>query len=306
LRRALTSLAASALLAAPATVAVAFGGSLFPASASAAARPAAAVLPRVAGGFGHTPSIAFPPSRPPTSLVSRVLHAGHGPTVRSGDLVSVAYTGQIWRGKVFDSTFLAKFGHRSPFVTPIGEGKVVKGWDDGLPGARVGSRVLLVIPPKWGYGSAGAPSAGITGSDTLVFVVDVLASWGKGASSGGRQSMSATRGGVTVSGALDRVPHVHVPSSARPPKHESRSVLVRGSGARVGAGTVVFEEYVTDWRGKTLASTWSQSAPQSYAVTASNDPFAGIPVGSRVLFLEPKTSQGGPYVVVVDLVADIA
>lgn len=57
----------------------------------------------------------------------------------------------------------------------IGEGQVIKGWDTGLVGQTVGSRVLLVIPPAGGYGSAGASKAGVNGTDTLVFVVDILA-----------------------------------------------------------------------------------------------------------------------------------
>ena len=58
--------------------------------------------------------------------------------------------------------------------TVIGEGEVIKGWDQGLVGQKVGSRVMLVIPPDDGYGTSGNTSAGIKGSDTLVFVVDIL------------------------------------------------------------------------------------------------------------------------------------
>ena len=57
----------------------------------------------------------------------------------------------------------------------IGAGQVIKGWDTGLVGQTVGSRVLLVVPPADGYGSAGSAQAGINGTDTLVFVVDILA-----------------------------------------------------------------------------------------------------------------------------------
>ena len=51
---------------------------------------------------------------------------------------------------------------------------MITGWDTGLAGQTVGSRVMLVIPPKDGYGSNGASQAGITGTDTLVFVVDII------------------------------------------------------------------------------------------------------------------------------------
>jgi peptidylprolyl isomerase len=62
---------------------------------------------------------------------------------------------------------------------PIGVGAVIGGWDDGLVGQQVGSRVLLSIPPHLGYGPRGMPAAGIRGADTLVFVVDILGTTGR-------------------------------------------------------------------------------------------------------------------------------
>ena len=56
----------------------------------------------------------------------------------------------------------------------IGKGSVIAGWDEGLVGQTVGSQVLLVVPPDKGYGAAGNTDAGIKGTDTLVFVVDIL------------------------------------------------------------------------------------------------------------------------------------
>jgi peptidylprolyl isomerase len=77
----------------------------------------------------------------------------------------------IWKtNKTFDSSW----SRSSPFAFNIGAGQVVKGWDQGLVGKTVGSRVMLVIPPAYGYGSAGASQAGISGTDTLVFVVDII------------------------------------------------------------------------------------------------------------------------------------
>jgi FKBP-type peptidyl-prolyl cis-trans isomerase len=108
----------------------------------------------------------------PKALQVKTLITGTGAKVKSGQDLAVQYTGVIWRtGKVFDSSW----SRNQPFTTVIGEGQVIKGWDTGLVGQTVGSRVLLVIPPAEGYGSAGASSAGIKGTDTLVFVVDILA-----------------------------------------------------------------------------------------------------------------------------------
>ncbi len=78
--------------------------------------------------------------------------------------------GQVWDGNVFDNSY----DRGAPLSFQIGVGMVIRGWDEGLIGQRVGSRVLLSIPSDYGYGSRGVPQAGIRGGDTLVFVTDIL------------------------------------------------------------------------------------------------------------------------------------
>jgi FKBP-type peptidyl-prolyl cis-trans isomerase len=109
---------------------------------------------------------------PPKTLQVKTLVKGTGPKVTKGQDIAVQYNGLIWRtGKSFQSSWTTG----TPFTTEIGEGQVIPGWDTGLVGQTVGSRVLLVIPPADGYGSAGQSTVGIKGTDTLVFVVDILA-----------------------------------------------------------------------------------------------------------------------------------
>ena len=119
------------------------------------------------------PTITVPSgAAAPTQLVVQPLIKGDGPVVKSGQTVSVQYTGVIWdTGKQFDSSW----DRGSPFETAIGTQSVIAGWDEGIVGQTVGSQVLLVVPPDKGYGAAGQSSAGIKGTDTLVFVVDILA-----------------------------------------------------------------------------------------------------------------------------------
>jgi FKBP-type peptidyl-prolyl cis-trans isomerase len=119
------------------------------------------------------PTITIPSAAtPPGTLQVRPLIKGTGAVVKKGQDIAVQYTGVIWRtGQVFDSSW----ARNAPFTTVIGGGQVIKGWDAGLVGQRVGSRVLLVIPPADGYGSSGSSQVGITGTDTLVFAVDILA-----------------------------------------------------------------------------------------------------------------------------------
>jgi peptidylprolyl isomerase len=100
--------------------------------------------------------------------------AGNGPPVESGQSVKAQYVGVKWAdGSQIDSTW----DRGSTVEMSIGTGQVIPGFDRGLVGVTAGSRVLLVVPPKDGYGEAGVPAAGITATDTLVFVVDVLASY---------------------------------------------------------------------------------------------------------------------------------
>jgi FKBP-type peptidyl-prolyl cis-trans isomerase len=132
-------------------------------------------LPTVTTAMGKAPVITIPASTAPKALQVKTLIKGTGPKVKSSQEVMVQYTGVIWRTKkVFDSSWTRK----QPYTTQIGVGQVIKGWDTGLVGQPVGSRVMLVIPPADGYGSTGSSSAGIKGTDTLVFVVDIIAAVG--------------------------------------------------------------------------------------------------------------------------------
>jgi peptidylprolyl isomerase len=297
-RRVTAVLLATALLSA---------GTVILASASGASSTA---LPTVSGGFGTSPTIHFPSSQPPTTLVTKVLYKGSGPVVDKGELVAVNYTGQIWRGKVFDSTFQKQFDHQALFGAPLASGGVITGWIDGLAGTRVGSRVLLVIPPSDGYGSAGQSGAGITGTDTIVFVVDEVAAYTARASADPHASIETlSHAGVRVSGALGKVPTITIAKSARQPSSQVTVVLAKGHGPKVKAGLVVFQSKIVEWSGAVVQSSWQQGTPSGNDVGLASEPSAlnaliGIPIGSRVLVELPKTSSGGPYAGVVDIVAE--
>jgi peptidylprolyl isomerase len=131
-------------------------------------------LPTVTATTGSAPVVKIPSTgTPPTTLVTKTLIKGSGPAVSKGQYVVAQYVGVIWRtGKVFD----ASWTRGQPFGFTLGAtpSQVITGWDMGLVGQTVGSRVLLVIPPADGYGKTGSTQAGIKGTDTLVFVVDLL------------------------------------------------------------------------------------------------------------------------------------
>ncbi|HST80732.1 MAG TPA: FKBP-type peptidyl-prolyl cis-trans isomerase [Kineosporiaceae bacterium] len=140
-------------------------------AAGTAVKPKAG-LPTVAlDSATGKPTITIPKTAAPSSLVVQPLITGKGAKVTKGQTITVHYTGLIWASsKEFDSSWTTN----KPASFPIGTGGVIPGWDKGLVGQTVGSQVLLVIPPADGYGTTGQSSAGITGTDTLVFVVDIL------------------------------------------------------------------------------------------------------------------------------------
>lgn len=132
-------------------------------------------LPSVKVQDGKPATITIPKGqKPPKDTVSQLLVDGSGPKVKAGQTIRVTYTGALWKnGKVFDSSANSPQGY---FETVIGQKQVITAWDKELVGKNVGSRVLLVVPPKDGYGAAGSPPK-ISGTDTLVFVVDILAAY---------------------------------------------------------------------------------------------------------------------------------
>lgn len=132
-------------------------------------------LPTVKVTEGKPATITIPKGqKPPAKTVGQLLIEGEGAEVKAGQRIRVTYTGALWKdGKNFDSSANSPEGY---FETVIGQGQVISAWDTQLVGKKVGSRLLLVVPPKDGYGAAGSPPK-ISGTDTLVFVVDILAAY---------------------------------------------------------------------------------------------------------------------------------
>lgn len=103
-----------------------------------------------------------------------ILKEGTGAVAKAGDTVAMNYTGTLDDGTVFDSNVDPKFGHLEGFVFPLGEGKVIKGWDAGVEGMKVGEKRKLVIASDYAYGASGAGGV-IPPNATLTFEVELLA-----------------------------------------------------------------------------------------------------------------------------------
>lgn len=94
---------------------------------------------------------------------------GQGAEAKSGDTVTVNYLGTLLDGTKFDSSY----DRNAPFTTQIGVGQVIKGWDEGIVGMKVGGKRKLIIPPDLGYGAQGAGDS-IPPNSTLIFEVEFL------------------------------------------------------------------------------------------------------------------------------------
>ncbi len=264
-------------------------------------------LPAVSGAYGTKPKLTFPKEKPSATLQTKVLSTGTGPVVQDKQLLVVDYLGQIWNGKVFDNSY----DRKAPFGTPIGVNQVIKGWDKGLVGKRVGSRVLLSVPPSDGYGSSGNSGAGIKGTDTIVFVIDLISVY-SGSAHGDLKAVkqNVATGPITVTGALGARPTIKVAKGAAQPKAAAAVILYKAKGAAVKTGLVVLQYEAVYYTGEFLESTYKTGYPQAtlVGVTGQSNPFSaivGAPIGSRVLIVTPvqTSTTTTSAAIVADIVA---
>jgi peptidylprolyl isomerase len=114
------------------------------------------------------PKVAIPSGAPPKNLVVKDLIKGTGPAATAGSTVNVQYVGELYKGgKQFDASW--NDGSGQPVSLPLSG--VIKGWQQGIPGMKVGGRRELIIPPSLGYGSTAQSK--IPANSTLVFVIDL-------------------------------------------------------------------------------------------------------------------------------------
>jgi len=125
-------------------------------------------LPTITRNAAGAPIPSFEGAQIPQGLAVDVLEAGTGDPVREGQSITVHYSGWLWDGREFDSSW----GRGEPISFVIARGSLIDGWVDGIVGQPVGSKLLLVVPPEKGYGARAVGP--IPPSSTLVFAVDVL------------------------------------------------------------------------------------------------------------------------------------
>jgi peptidylprolyl isomerase len=283
-----------------AAVAVAGCGS---SGSSASSNPNSAVS--VSGAFGKSPTVKIPAKKATSKLTITTPITGSGPALASGDDVLANLAIYVWSGKthkMLDSTFTS-----IPQILPAKVG--LTGLADAVKGKKIGSRVLAVVPPKYAYGATGNSQLGVTGTDTTVWVIDLIKEFSPTAGATGKQISSGGGSLPSVKATPGTAPVITIPKNSPPSKLVSK-VLIKGSGPALATGQTVVAQYVAvNWRTKKVFnSTWpSGGAPSA---TATGTPFSfqlagtgvipgfikgltGVPVGSRVMVVIPPADGYG-------------
>ncbi|WP_406056832.1 FKBP-type peptidyl-prolyl cis-trans isomerase [Streptomyces sp. NBC_01077] len=254
-------------------------------------------LPAITAGakFGEKPTLAKGEGAPPKELKVNVISEGKGPVTKKGDALQVNYLGQAW-----DSTtpFDNSFDRGQPFDLTLGAGQVIKGWDQGLEGQKVGSRIEIGIPPELGYGAQG--QGDIKPNATLVFVVDILKSVTIPKSATGtpvaQDNKDLPKVGTNTDG---KAPTLTVPKTDPPTKLVSNYVLEADGEAVKATDTVVVNYVAALWKdGKVFDSTYTTGKPANFPLAqltlkGLKDGLVGKKVGSRVLIVAPPSEAFG-------------
>jgi FKBP-type peptidyl-prolyl cis-trans isomerase len=260
-----------------------------------AASPNASVT--ATGTFGKAPAVKIPAKKAGSNLYVKTEVQGSGTALASTNAFLGNYVVYIWSGathKLALSTYTA-----TPQVL---SGKLLPGLTTALEGKKMGSRVLAVLPPKYGYGTAGNSQVGVTGADTLVFVVDMIKAYAGTASASGTQVSNGGGSLPTVTPKANSAPTVKIPTTTPPSKLVVKT-LIKGSGAPLAKGQEVVTQYVgLNWRTRAIFdSSWSRGSPFGFEIGASpaqiisgwDQGLIGVPVGSRVMLVVPPKEGYG-------------
>jgi len=249
------------------------------------------------GSFGQLPKVSIPKAKAGSNLAVKTLIQGTGPALTKSDTLAANYVVYSWDG-TSSSQKASTFGVSPTLIA----GQTLPGLETALIGKKVGSRILAVIPPAQGFGTSGNPQAGITGTTTLVFVVDLLKAYADTASASGTQVSNGGGTLPTVTAKAGTAPTLTFPSSS-PPSGLVTTTLVKGSGPQVVKGDYVIAQYVGYiWRTKkTFGSSWSSGSPFGFVIGASPEQvipgwdkgLVGQTVGSRVMLSIPPAEGYG-------------
>ncbi|MEU5344535.1 MULTISPECIES: FKBP-type peptidyl-prolyl cis-trans isomerase [unclassified Streptomyces] len=273
------------------------------ASSAGAPKPvdSASPMPEVKGAFGKKATIEVPKGDPSDKFVVHAVSEGDGAVVKKDDLVSMNFTGKVWKsGKDLGSTYQEG---GAPQLVTAGSDTVIPAFSKALVGQKEGSRVLVVAPPAAGFGSQGNQQAGVSGTDTLVFALDV----GDVVPKKVEGKQAAIPSDLPQIKADDEAPAtISVPKNDPPAKLVDK-VLIQGKGAEVKSGKSVTMQYSgAAWeinKGKEKAtlfdSSWKSGQPfstvigQGQVIPGWDKGIVGKHVGDRVLLVIPAAQAYG-------------
>jgi len=256
---------------------------------------------KVTGSFNTTPTVTIPTEQASSNLVISKPVQGSGAVLKAGNAALANLVLYKWTGTthtLLDSTYSS-----GPQIIPSQSD--LSGITTALKGARMGSRLVVVLPPKYGYGASGNSNLGVTGKDTLVWVIDLLQQYSANQAASGSQVSSGGGTLPSVTAKTGEAPAVTIPKNS-PPSNLSVTTLIKGSGPKLATGDTVVTQYVGYiWRtGDVFGSTWPsssqpQGAPFSFqlggdVLTGFNDGLTGVTVGSRVMLVIPPSDGYGP------------
>ena len=266
-------------------------------SSSSSASAAANSSVTATGAFGHAPKVTIPKAKAGSQLTVRTLIQGTGATMTRSDALAANYVVYAW-----DGTTSAQRGGTFGSVPVLIPSRTLPGLETALIGKKVGSRVLAVIPPAQGFGTSGNSQAGVTGTTTLVFVIDLLKVYPDTASASGTQESTGGGSLPTVSAKSGSAPTMTFPSSG-PPRALVTKTLVKGNGPKVAKGEYVIAQYAGYiWRTKKVfGSSWSSGSPFGFVLGATPEQvipgwdkgLVGQTVGSRVMLSIPPAQGYG-------------
>lgn len=257
-------------------------------------------LPAITFSSDGLPTMATVASDAPTVITVKTLDTGDGTVVALGDYVKVDYAGFLWSdGTQFDSSY--DTGEPASFSL----NQVVDGWRYGLAGTTVGDRVLVVVPPDYGYGDEESES--IPAGSTLVFVVDILdtTTVTTEALTAATPTQATLPAGLTVTGDLGQEPTLAFAADAAEPTEEQTIVLAEGAGAAITETDTLLYHVVAGYWGGETSSSWPSSYQQ---VDSGGGPETiGKRVGSRLLLLYPADEESGTaaQALVIDILTAI-
>ena len=217
----------------------------------------------VSGSFGKSPNVTIPKQDAGSKLAVKTEIQGSGPVLASTNTALANLAIYVWSGKthkLLDSTFQS-----APQLVPAQVG--LPGLATALKGAKMGSRILAVLPPKYGYGTSGNSQIGVSGSDTTVWVIDLIKQFAPSASASGTHVSNGGGALPTVSAASGTAPVITIPKTS-PPSKLAVTTLIKGSGPKIAKGQTIVAQYVAvNWRtGKVFNSTWPAATTAGAAV----------------------------------------